>query len=382
MSKRSLAIAARLLQQLIHDRRALALVLVAPVLIMGLLAIVLEDDGAPPTLAVYATGTTALFVRDIEDNLRDVEDPDDRLEIVILDDGVSPEDAVRRGLVDAVMAFPPDFIEQRVSGESAQVDLHLDGSDPMATADIAARLRASLSDALTGLPKLLPADCAAHCGDTIPDRQPEVEIERLYGDDIDDAVDFFVPVLPPFFVFFFVFLLSGMAFLRERTSGTAERLLASPLTRGELVLGYVLGYLPAALVQAIITIGFARWALGGPWGGWPVIVAVLLLALAAECLGVFISAFARTEFQVVQFIPLVILPQLLLAGIFWPISDFPRWLQPFAHAMPLSWAVNAVRDAAIRRLPASATLGDLGLLLLFAVVSVGLAALTVRRTAA
>lgn len=375
---RSIAIARRLMLQLIFDRRALALVLVVPVLVMGILATVLDTGDDLPTIAIRATGPTELFVQDIADRLGNVSNPDDKLAVVSLDPALSPQEAIRQGLADAVMEFPPRFIEERVSGQASEVKLHVDGADPMKTADVASRLRASLSAALAGMPKLLPSDCQGHCGDTIPDAQPDVDVVRLYGDALDDAVDFYIPVLPPFFVFFFVFLISGMAFLNERTSGTAERLLASPLGRWELVLGYVLGYLPAALVQAAITIAFARWALGGPWGGWPVVVAVLLLALAAECLGVFVSAFARTEFQVVQFIPIVILPQLLLAGIFWPITELPGWLQPIAQALPLTWAVDAIRDTAIRGFPPSAVLPELGLLAGFVVLTVALAARSVR----
>ncbi|MCZ7581963.1 MAG: ABC transporter permease [Deltaproteobacteria bacterium] len=135
-----------------------------------------------------------------------------------------------------------------------------------------------------------------------------MDLVKVFGESIEEEMDFFTPVLPPFFAFFFVFILSGLTFLRERVDGTAERVLASPLHRGELVLGYVLGFLPAALLQATVVILFARFALGGPWGGWPVVLTVLLLTLVAECVGVFVSAFARSEFQVFQFIPVIILP--------------------------------------------------------------------------
>ncbi len=381
MSGRVLAIARRLMEQLLADRRAVALVLGMPVVIMTLLAAVLSNPEKIPKVAVRASGTTELFVRDIEQRLGDVEDPDSRVEVVVLPDEVETPDAIRRGLADAVLQFPPDFLEQRVSGKRGQVDLHLDGADPMRSAQIGKRLQESVGEAITGLPKMLPADCPGHCGDTIPDAAPELELRRLHGDHIDDDVDFFTPVLPPFFVFFFVFLLSGLAFLRERVDGTAERILASPLGRGELVLGYVLGFLPAALVQGLVTVLFARYALGGPWGGWPVVAAILLLALAAECFGVFVSAFARSEFQVIQFVPMFILPQLLLSGIFWPVSELPGWLRPLSVALPLTHAVDAVRDAAVRQLPGVETLDSLGILLGFTALAIVLAAFSIRRTA-
>jgi ABC-2 type transport system permease protein len=235
-------------------------------------------------------------------------------------------------------------------------------------------------DAVGEFPKFMEVDCPLHCADTIPDSPPEMETIKVHGDEIEENMDFFIPVLPPFFVFFFVFLLSGLAFLRERGSGTAERLLASPLGKAELVTGYVLGFLPPALVQSTVVILFSLFVLGGPWGGWALVASVLLLCLVAECLGVFVSAFARTEFQVFQFIPLMILPQLLLSGIIWPVCDFPEWLKPVAYCLPLTYAVEAVRDAAIRGFGFDQLWQHLAALAGFVVLGIALASLSVRRT--
>lgn len=377
---RSLAVAGRILRQLSRDRRAVALVVVVPLVVMSLLAVVLRDDGATPKIVLETPGVLDLFARDMADGFDRVTDPGDRLEVVSLPPGTTRDEALRTGAVDAVLSFPATFLEDRVSGKASTVELHVEGSDPMRTGDVASRLAESLAKALEKMPRILPADCQAHCGDTIPAALPAVSEVRLFGGEIDESIDFFTPVLPPFFVFFFVFLLSGLTFLRERVSGTAERLLASPLGRSELVLGYVLGFLPAALVQATITILFARYALGGPWGGAIVVVATLLLALAAESLGVFMSAFAKSEFEVIQFVPMTILPQLLLAGVFWPVSELPSALQPLAYVFPLTYAVRAVRDAAIRGYGLVETWPDLAVLVAFTVLAVSLAALTVRRT--
>ncbi len=194
-------------------------------------------------------------------------------------------------------------------------------------------------------------------------------------------MDFFTPVLPPFFVFFFVFVLSGLSFLRERLNGTAERILASPLNRSELVSGYILGFFPAAMVQAAVVMLFARYVLSGLWGGWIAVIVVFLLCLVAECLGVFISAFARSEFQVLQFIPLVILPQVLLCGIIWPIDTFPDWLRITAYCFPLTYAVEAIRDVAIRGFGILDVWQDLAMLIAFTILGTTLAALSVRRAA-
>ncbi|MFH1532685.1 MAG: ABC transporter permease [Pseudomonadota bacterium] len=373
------AVAARIGRQILRDRRALALVIIAPAVIMTLFAVILDAEEPRPRIALKASGLVAVFLDSFEELLAEPEDPDDAFTVEWLDEDEEPLDAIQSGRLDAVMEFPETFLEDRASGRRSELTLYVEGADPTRTAAIFSRFRKALPEATVGFPKLLHADCPSHCAETIPDAPPEIDLIKLYGDEIDKNMDFFVPVLPPFFAFFFVFLLSGMAFLKERTSGTAERLLASPLSKGELVGGYVLGFLPLAMVQAALVIAYAALAIGGPWGGWPVIAAVLLLALVAECMGVFVSAFARSEFQVFQFIPIIIIPQILLSGIIWPIADFPVWLKPVAWAMPMTYAVNAIRDAAIRGMGFAGIWPDLAILALFAAGAMLLASLTVRK---
>lgn len=375
-----LAVAGRLVRQMARDRRACALILVAPILIMFLLSVLLRSEEAPPRVAILASGTGALFISDLETLLEEPDEENEGFELVDLPEGVDAHAAMRQGLVDAVLKVPRKFLEERATGKKSHLDLFVEGANPMRTAEIFSRFRKTVPDSLSGMPTFLPSDCQSHCAETIPDGPPKIELHRLHGDGIEDTMDFFVPVLPPFFVFFFVFLLSGLAFLRERIGGTAERLLASPLSRMELVLGYILGFFPAAIVQAALVILFAYYVVGGPWGGWPAIVSVILLTLVAECLGVFVSAFARSEFQVFQFIPIVIIPQILLCGIIWPLAQFPGWLKTVAYCMPLTYAVEAIRDAAIRGMGFTETWPNLAALLGFTVAGAILAALSVRRS--
>jgi len=376
---RILAIAARLMKQLSRDRRAIALVFLAPLMVMTLLAVLLGLEESPPRIAIQVSGLVSIYVDRFEEVLENPEEEDDRFEVVYLPDGMSAREAIAADLADAVMVFSPTFVEDRASGRRSRLDLFVEGADPMRTAAILSRFRKATPDAVTGFPKLLPADCGVHCAETIPDAPPEVELTRLYGDDLDKNMDFFTPVLPAFFVFFFVFLLSGLTFLRERVSGTAERLLASPVGKAELVTGYVLGFLPPALLQASVVVAFARFALGGPWGGATAVLAMVLLALVAECTGVFVSAFAKSEFQVFQFIPIVLLPQLLVCGLIWPVSDFPPWLEPLAWAFPLTYAMDAIRDSAIRQMGLADTWPQLAAIALFAIAATAAASASIRR---
>lgn len=372
-------IAGRIMRQILRDRRACALIILAPLLIMTLLAVILKTDANPLRIAVHSGMENFIITITISNFLESAGEDGSGFTTVSLPDDTLPEEAIKKGLADAVLIIPDDFIQQRASGKRSGFNLVLEGADPMRTASIFSRLRKAVPESLSGMPKIIPAGCPSRCAELIPSAPPEIKVSKIYGQEIDETTDFFTPVLPPFFVFFFVFILSGLSFLRERTGGTAERLLASPLKRPELVCGYILGFLPPALIQAAIVILFARYILGGPWGGWTTIATTFLICLVAQCLGVFISAFARSEFQVFQFIPIIILPQTLLCGIIWPISGFPVWLKVTAYIFPLTYAVNAIRDTVIRGLGFTAVWQDMAILLLFTIASVTLAALSVRR---
>ena len=151
-------------------------------------------------------------------------------------------------------------------------------------------------------------------------------------------MDYIAPIYIGFLAMFFVFLLTCVSFLRERLQGTMERLLSTPATRLEIVLGYLVGLGFFALVQVSIILLFTIWAIKihylGDLGLMLLIVA--LLAVVGVSLGMLASAFARNEFQVVQFIPLLIIPQALLSGTFWPVEEMPTYLRPLAYIMPLT----------------------------------------------
>jgi len=151
-------------------------------------------------------------------------------------------------------------------------------------------------------------------------------------------------------VFFMVFVVTCVAFLRERSQGTLERLMASPLHRPEIVVGYMLGFTILALVQALEVLVFALAVLHVHNAGNVLLIFGIetLLALAAVNLGIFLSTYARTEFQAVQFIPLVVVPQVLLSGVILPVSSEPGWLQVISNVLPLTYAVNALRDVMLK----------------------------------
>lgn len=183
------------------------------------------------------------------------------------------------------------------------------------------------------------------------------------------------------FPFLVMFLVTSIATLRERQSGTLERLLAMPLAKADLVGGYALAFGGLATVQALVAGSFAVWVLGLNVAGqnWLLIVVAVVDALLGTALGLFLSAFAATEFQAVQFLPAFVLPQFLLCGLLVPRENLPDLLRWASDVLPLSYAVDAMRTITVDASAGAEVTLDVGIVLAFALVLVGLGAATLRR---
>ena len=171
----------------------------------------------------------------------------------------------------------------------------------------------------------------------------------LYGSSDSTYFDMINPILIGFFVFFFTFLISGIGLLKERTSGTLERLLASPIKRSEIIFGYVFGYGSFSVIQTVVVVLYAIYILHINLVGsiWLVLLTAILTALVAVTFGILLSTFASSEFQMIQFIPLVVVPQVLFAGII-PIESMNKGLQYFSHIMPLFYTGQTMQNIMIK----------------------------------
>jgi ABC-2 type transport system permease protein len=198
------------------------------------------------------------------------------------------------------------------------------------------------------------------------------------------VLDNIAPALLATLALFFSFLLTGISFLRERSQGTMERLMASPVSRTDIAVGYLLGFFSFALLQTLIIVLFTVYVLGVNYRGdlWQIFVFQIVIIIGAVNLGIFISTFARNEFQMVQFIPLIIVPQIFLSGVLWPVEQMPNYLQWLSDILPLKYGVDGLRQIMLY----GKTLADVGfdllVLVAFAVITVLLAAVTLRRGAA
>ena len=155
------------------------------------------------------------------------------------------------------------------------------------------------------------------------------------------------PVLVGFFPLFVMFLVTSVATQRERSSGTLERLMTTPLRKGDLVAGYALAFGALAVVQALVVVGFALLVgmdVAGPL--WLVVVVAILTAVLGCTLGLAASALARTEFQAVQMMPLVIIPQLITCGLLMPRDQMPTVLEWVSRVLPLTYTVEAMQQLA------------------------------------
>jgi ABC-2 type transport system permease protein len=194
-------------------------------------------------------------------------------------------------------------------------------------------------------------------------------------------LDITLPAILATLILFFGFLLSGIAFLRERSQGTRERLMASPVSRLDIVAGYLLGFLIFAMVQTLILFFYAVYVLKVDFNGelWQIIVFQILIGILAVCLGIFVSAFAKNEFQMVQFIPLLIVPQIFVCGLLFPVEQMPDYLQWLAKFLPLTYAVDGVRALMLQGESLLDIGKEIGVLAAYAVGLMILAGISLRR---
>ena len=392
---RILAIARRIAQGFRRDKRTLALMFVVPLVVTALLGWVLRDT-RETTFGVWIAneaGAPAQRFLDAFDTAT-TGDPDG-VAYVGWSEGPDAREAVKGSIRedngDMAIVIPATLVEDVQAGRRPTLILITRGTDPAAEAEQVGRLQGVLA---TVARELAPQGVT-------PPVVPQFEHETVYLTPEADQVDVFAPIFLAFFGYFFVFLLTGVSFLRERIGGTLERLVATPVTRAEIVLGYSLGFgifatlqiafltlfiLNAVEIPAIGPVGPITIGLGVDTAGSPLLAFAfaLLLSLGAVNLGIFLSTFARTELQVIQFIPLVIVPQALLSGILWPVERLPDVLQAIAHALPLTYAVEGLREVMLKGADLTSRTVQLDLVVLggIALLFVALASTTIRREVA
>ena len=189
------------------------------------------------------------------------------------------------------------------------------------------------------------------------------------------------PSLLGIFPFVIMFLITSITTLRERTSGTLERLLTMPIGKLDILLGYALVFGFIAMLQSLVAGLLAVHVYGMHVAGpeWFLVLVAVVDAVLGTTLGLFVSAFATTEFQAVQFMPAFIFPQFLLCGLLVPLDELPRVLHDVANCLPLTYAIDAMQRVSIEAHVSSSAYHDVLVVVVFAVAAVLLGAATLRR---
>lgn len=377
---RILALAGRIIRQVSRDRRTLVLIFLVPILVTTLLSLVLNTNSSTLTVAlVRPTGQGSQQVNTLLNALLPTSDKLKTIDI----NANQVDSTLNNGNADAALIFPSDFTQQIAAKQHPTVQIKLEGSNPTVASALNGQLQAvtkQLGIALAALqggqgqPTLPISANVSTPFDTAP-------TEYLHGGPEYTATDSLAPVFIGVFSFLFILLLTAIAFLRERAQGTIERVMVSPLTRAELVLGYVCGFTLFALIQSLLILLFVVFALRIHYSGNLALVflVTILLTIGSVNLGIFLSGFAQNEFQVIQFIPLVLGLQIFLSGVFWPIAQLPGALQPIAYLLPLTYANEGLRNVMLKNADIGAIGNDLLALLVFAILMIALSTLTTRR---
>ena len=355
---RILSIAKKVMKELLRDKRTLAMMFVAPVFIMWLMNLMFSASTAV---------NIKLATQDLPTSLVTKMDDLDHVSVQTYKD----IDQAKKDLAD-------EKVDAVISYKNGEYQVDYANTDASKTAMTRQVLRTSIAS--EGSNQLMARIKQALPQLNLKAKAPEIKESYQYGDEHTSFFTSMIPVLIGFVVFFFVFLISGMALLKERTSGTLERLLATPVKRSEIVYGYMLSYGFIAILQTAVVVLAAIWLLDVEVVGnlFHVIIVNVVLALVALAFGILLSTLAKSEFQMMQFIPLVIIPQLFFSGII-PLSSMGDWAQTVGKFLPLTYSGDAMSQIILYGRGIGDILPNIGLLLIFLVILTVLNIVGLRR---
>lgn len=374
---RSIYIARRVISELIRDKRTLALMFVAPVLIMFLMKLIFTQS---------ATTSVTVATVGVDGNIRSALNDVKHVAVEKKASNTTAKHALQAQQVDAIIhqTSADHYTVTYANTDATKTSLVKAGfKAALAQTGVkqlkqtTVKLSQTVTQMATTIQKVAPQAAANLTLPKAP-KQAATKITNRYAYGNKDTSFFnkIVPILMGFFVFFFVFLISGMALLKERTTGTLDRLLATPVRRGEIILGYMLSYGILALIQTVIivlcTVGFMGVEITGTLAA--VMVINFLLALVALAFGILMSTMAQSEFQMMQFIPIIVIPQVFFSGIV-PLDSLASWVKDISYILPLTYAGHAMTQIIMDGAKLSSLGLDIGVLLVFLAV---LTALNVR----
>lgn len=314
------AMALRILTQLRHDKRTVALMFLAPILLLTFLYFVL--DSSQTDIKIGVVNAPLSYVERLEK---------------------SEAKIIRITEREALKAVEKGELNAYIDIVSGKPKLYIDGTDSQKSNKIEQIIeKARMNDKLR--------------------KDLKTDITYVYGYDEFSLFDGFGSILIGFIVFFFTFLVSGIAFLQERTSGTLEKLLSLPIRRSEIVIGYICGFGTFTVLQSMFISFYVIYVLKIMMVGSDILVLLitLLASVSALTLGMLLSTAAKNEFQMIQFIPIVVVPQVFFTGIF----DISPQMALFGKVMPLYYVGDALDKVMLKGLGIETILYDIGMLVL------------------
>ncbi|OBR94366.1 inner membrane transport permease YbhR [Clostridium ragsdalei P11] len=345
------SVAKRVTKQILGDRRSLALLFVAPIFVLYLLSIMLNSGIDKPNLEGINLPQTLMESLKNETNIVEVQDENKAL------------DRVKNNVIDGLVKF-----------ENDKIIVTVEGSDMAASNSVKKAVSKAFNEymhtSIASNPMLKQLGF----------RMIDSEYNYINGSENMTTFDTVAPLMMGFFIFFFVFLMAGVSFLRERISGTLDRLMATPIKRIEIVLGYFLGFGIFVMFQTLVIQLFMVYGLGITIKGSPILVLLVnvLLAAGSLTLGTLLSAFAKNEFQLFQFIPIVIVPQILFCGLF-PLRETPIWVNVLSKIFPLTYGADALKGIVLRGYGLSKAYMDILILFGYALLFIVLNSLALKK---
>ena len=312
----------RILRQMGNDKRSLGLILVVPVFIFTLLFFLLGDSDYKASIGVNQIAAPLLTKLEAQD-------------LTITE--MSEE--------EGMAALEQKEIDGYLSGKNQELLLLLESNDAVKSGTI--------KKAITNAMKEMNPTGG-------------LKVELLYGDSEANMFNSLGYVLLGIISFFLIFIIAGISFVRERTNQTMERLMVTPVKRWQVVLGYTLGFGILAMLQSIILLCYVKWVLKLTINGSMLSagIVMILLSMAAVCIGAFCSIYANNEFQIMQFIPIIVIPQIFFSGLI-SLDTLPYHLGILAKIMPVYYACDALNAIIIKGFTLKEVTSDIVALIIF-----------------
>ena len=373
--KRSLAVAKRVFHEMRHDRRTVALMLFAPIFAMFIFGLAFSGEVQDVKLIIVNddhgmdAGQSKVMISEqvagsIDENAVTIE------RAASLDKAIG---MVEDGEAYGVLYFPANFTRDLM--------MKLNNSTYEGNSNILLKLDKSNVNVWTALAQ----EVNKAVMDTMEERGQQFPIsvdtsDAIYGSNAD-FMDFFVPGIMAFVVYILTTLLTLLTFVGERTSGTLERIMTTPVRASEIVLGYVITFSVVGMIQAatLLIIGIVVFDVLIVGNVALAFLVIVMLAIVCQAMGIMLSALAQREAQAIQFFPFNVMPAFLLSGIFWPLEAIPYWLRPASYIIPVTYAINATRAVMLKGWGLSRIWPELLALAGFAVVFMFLAFATLKR---